>query len=93
VQSENSADINVRLSTASKTNRLRKVCFVWYYYYYFVIYIQHQITTPLGATFTMDYARSGNTPTNPHPSWVLSTLLRDDGVRGDGQDISALAFK
>lgn len=41
---------------------------------------------PLGASFTMDYARVGNTYEMPHSQWVLDRVEVFDGYAGDGVD-------
>jgi RHS repeat-associated protein len=42
------------------------------------------VTRPLGATFNLDYERSGNTYQLPHSHWVLSKVTVFDGHPGDG---------
>lgn len=44
------------------------------------------VSRPLGASFTMDYTRDGNTTANPTSRWVLSTVTLNDGHAGDGAD-------
>ncbi|MEP6862912.1 MAG: SpvB/TcaC N-terminal domain-containing protein [Deltaproteobacteria bacterium] len=39
-----------------------------------------KVTRPLGATFTLDYARKGNTVDMPHSRQVLARVEVDDGV-------------
>ena len=42
------------------------------------------VTTPLGGTYTLDYARAGNTTDHPGSVWTMSKLTLDDGYAADG---------
>lgn len=50
------------------------------------------VSRPLGASFTMDYTRDGNTTANPTSRWVLSTVTVNDGHAGDGADVQATSY-
>jgi len=50
------------------------------------------VSRPLGASFTMDYTRDGNTVANPNSRWVLSTVTVNDGHAGDGADVQATTY-
>src|SRR6185437_13676785 len=50
------------------------------------------VSRPLGASFTMDYTRDGNTVANPTSRWVLSTVTVNDGHAGDGADVQATTY-
>ncbi|MFL6161611.1 MAG: SpvB/TcaC N-terminal domain-containing protein [Jatrophihabitantaceae bacterium] len=50
------------------------------------------VSRPLGASFTLDYTRDGNTVTNPTSRWVLSTVTLNDGHAGDGADTQATLY-
>jgi RHS repeat-associated protein len=50
------------------------------------------VSRPLGASFTMDYTRDGNTTANPTSRWVLSTVTVNDGHPGDGADIQTTSY-
>ena len=45
------------------------------------------VTNPLGGSFSLDYERTGNTPTNPESVWVMKSVTVDDGHPGDGADV------
>ena len=47
---------------------------------------------PLGAFFTVDYTRTGNSYNQPHNRWALSSLIVNDGQPGDGQDTEVTAY-
>ena len=42
------------------------------------------VDNPLGGTMTLDYERKGNTLDHPDSTWVMSSLIVDDGRPGDG---------
>jgi RHS repeat-associated protein len=42
------------------------------------------VSRPLGASFTLDYTRDGNTTANPTSRWTLTSVTVDDGHAGDG---------
>jgi RHS repeat-associated protein len=42
------------------------------------------VSRPLGASFTLDYTRDGNTTANPTSRWTLTSVTIDDGHAGDG---------
>jgi len=42
------------------------------------------VRNPLGGSFTLDYARAGNTVRHPASTWVMSKVTVDDGRPGDG---------
>jgi len=48
---------------------------------------------PLGATITVDYARSGNTYAQPHSKWVMSRVEVNDGHSGDGVDVQVKTYR
>src|SRR6185437_10793612 len=50
------------------------------------------VSRPLGASFTMDYTRDGNTVANPTSRWVLSTVTVNDGHAGDGADVQQTTY-
>jgi RHS repeat-associated protein len=50
------------------------------------------VSRPLGASFTMDYTRDGNTTANPISRWVLSTVTVNDGHAGDGADVQTTSY-
>ncbi|MFT3822796.1 MAG: SpvB/TcaC N-terminal domain-containing protein [Chitinophagaceae bacterium] len=45
-----------------------------------------QVNRPLGASFTLDYERTGNTYKMPQSKWVLKSVDLFDGLAGDGVD-------
>ncbi len=45
-----------------------------------------KVNRPLGAHFTLDYKRAGNTYKMPNHLWALATVDIYDGVPGDGAD-------
>jgi RHS repeat-associated protein len=47
---------------------------------------------PLGASFTMDYERVGNTYDMPQSKWVLKSVEQFDGLAGDGVDTMRRRF-
>ncbi|HST46484.1 SpvB/TcaC N-terminal domain-containing protein [Jatrophihabitans sp.] len=50
------------------------------------------VARPLGASFTVDYTRDGNTTANPTSRWVLATVTVNDGHSGDGADTQATTY-
>ena len=42
------------------------------------------VSRPLGASFSMEYTRDGNTTANPTSRWVLTSVTVDDGHADDG---------
>ncbi len=42
------------------------------------------VTSPLGGTYTLDYARAGNTTDHPGSVWAMSELTVEDGYAADG---------
>ncbi len=44
------------------------------------------VQRPLGASFTLDYERQGNTYLMPNAVWTLASVEVNDGVAGDGVD-------
>ncbi|MDY6841621.1 MAG: SpvB/TcaC N-terminal domain-containing protein, partial [Pseudomonadota bacterium] len=44
------------------------------------------VQRPLGASFELDYERTGNTYEMPQSRWVLSSVTVNDGFEGDGVD-------
>jgi len=44
------------------------------------------VIRPLGANFTIDYKRIGNTYEMPNDVWALSSVIIDDGFSADGAD-------
>lgn len=44
------------------------------------------VQRPLGATFEVDYERTGNTYAMPQSKWVMSKVTVHDGYEGDGVD-------
>lgn len=51
------------------------------------------VSRPLGASFTLDYKRAGNTYGLPMNIWTLSQLEIFDGYEGDGVDVSLTRFE
>lgn len=51
------------------------------------------IHRPLGASFTLDYQRVGNTYDMPNSVWTLSSVLLHDGFEGDGADEMLTTFE
>ncbi len=51
------------------------------------------VRRPLGAEFTVAYARTGNTYNLQNSKWVLSEVVVHDGFNGDGADTMANAFE
>lgn len=45
-----------------------------------------KVSRPLGASFTLDYERDGNTYQLPQSRWNLSRVAVFDGFAGDGAD-------
>jgi RHS repeat-associated protein len=52
-----------------------------------------KVQRPLGASFTMDYERMGNTYDMPQSKWVLKSVDIFDGVTGDGVDTMRRRFR
>ena len=52
-----------------------------------------KVNRPLGASFTLDYERVGNTYQMPNSVWVLSGVKIYDGVPGDGADYMHNTFE
>ncbi|WP_224055630.1 SpvB/TcaC N-terminal domain-containing protein [Vibrio penaeicida] len=50
------------------------------------------VQRPLGASFTVDYHREGNTFDMPQNRWVLSNVVTNDGFAGDGADTMKQRF-
>ncbi|WP_434362366.1 hypothetical protein NF212_19045 [Parasalinivibrio latis] len=50
------------------------------------------VQRPLGASFTVDYHREGNTFDMPQNRWVLSNVVTHDGFAGDGADTMKQRF-
>lgn len=46
------------------------------------------IKNPIGGTITLDYKIEGNTYGLPYSIWALSSIAVDDGLVGDGVDVS-----
>lgn len=44
------------------------------------------VHNPLGGSYTIDYARTGNTYAQPHNRWVMAKVTINDGHPGDGVD-------
>jgi RHS repeat-associated protein len=51
-----------------------------------------EVKRPLGASFTMTYARVGNTYELPNSQWVLDSMIVRDGLAGDGVDSALTTF-
>ena len=51
------------------------------------------VSRPLGAEFSMDYKRVGNTYEQPTDIWALSKVEMYDGYEGDGADLMASTFE
>jgi RHS repeat-associated protein len=52
-----------------------------------------KVNRPLGASFTLDYQRVGNTYDLPNSIWALSDVEIFDGVTGDGADRMHTTFE
>ncbi|MBO9201949.1 MULTISPECIES: SpvB/TcaC N-terminal domain-containing protein [Niastella] len=50
------------------------------------------VNLPMGALFTMDYKRQGNTYAMPNSIWTLASLKVYDGLPGDGPDTTLTTF-
>ncbi len=50
------------------------------------------IRTPLGGSIAIDYKLEGNNHNMPFSKWVMSALVIDDGVEGDGLDVNYKSF-
>ncbi|HEX8095833.1 SpvB/TcaC N-terminal domain-containing protein, partial [Jatrophihabitans sp.] len=50
------------------------------------------VSRPLGASFSMDYTRDGNTTSNPNSRWVLTSVTVNDGHVGDGADTQLTTY-
>lgn len=53
----------------------------------------HTVTRPLGATFTLEYERNGNTYDLAQSRWVLASVSQYDGHPGDGADTQLTTFR
>ena len=51
-----------------------------------------QVTRPLGGFFAVNYTRTGNTYSQPHNRWAMSSLTVNDGVGVNGQDTEVTSF-
>ncbi|OQW91035.1 MAG: hypothetical protein BWK78_05665, partial [Thiotrichaceae bacterium IS1] len=52
-----------------------------------------RVKRPLGASFTIDYQRQGNTFNQPSSSWVMAKVEVDDGHPGDGVDKHVTTYR
>ena len=52
-----------------------------------------EVKRPMGASFTMDYARIGNTYDHPSDVWALTKVELKDGFNGDGPDTMVSTFE
>jgi len=52
-----------------------------------------EVKRPMGASFTMDYARIGNTYDQPSDVWALTKVELKDGFTGDGPDTMISTFE
>lgn len=50
------------------------------------------VQRPLGASFTLDYQRIGNTYDMPHSTWTMTRVKTFDGFVGDGADTLLTTF-
>ena len=50
------------------------------------------VTRPMGAVFTLDYQRVGNTYDMPNSVWTLASVKVFDGFKGDGPDTLLTTF-
>ena len=50
------------------------------------------VSRPLGASFTLDYTRDGNTTANPTSRWTMTKVTVTDGHAGDGADTQATTY-
>ncbi|HTH56188.1 MAG TPA: SpvB/TcaC N-terminal domain-containing protein [Cyclobacteriaceae bacterium] len=50
------------------------------------------VQRPLGASFTLDYQRLGNTYDLPHSVWTMTSVKTFDGFAGDGADTLLTTF-
>jgi len=50
------------------------------------------VSRPMGAVFTLDYQRMGNTYAMPNSVWTLTSLKVYDGFKGDGPDTLLTTF-
>ncbi|HEY4108073.1 SpvB/TcaC N-terminal domain-containing protein [Puia sp.] len=50
------------------------------------------VSRPMGAAFTLDYQRAGNTYAMPNSVWTLTSVKLFDGFRGDGPDTLLTTF-
>jgi RHS repeat-associated protein len=51
------------------------------------------VQRPLGASFEVEYERSGNTYKQPHSKWVMSRVAVHDGHEGDGVDVQVKTYR
>jgi RHS repeat-associated protein len=50
------------------------------------------VSRPLGASFSMEYTRDGNTTANPTSRWILTKVSVHDGHSGDGADTQLTTY-
>ncbi|WP_181019438.1 SpvB/TcaC N-terminal domain-containing protein [Nonomuraea typhae] len=50
------------------------------------------VQRPLGASFTLEYERDGNTVASPASRWVMSKVTLTDGHAGDGADTQVSTY-
>ena len=50
------------------------------------------VSRPLGASFSLDYTRDGNTTANPTSRWALTKVTVNDGHAGDGADTQVTTY-
>lgn len=51
------------------------------------------VRRPMGASFTLDYQRAGNTYDMPNSVWTMTRVATFDGVTGDGPDTLLTTFQ
>ncbi|OQW91171.1 MAG: hypothetical protein BWK78_05340, partial [Thiotrichaceae bacterium IS1] len=51
------------------------------------------VQNPLGGSFTVDYARTGNTYAQPNNRWVMAKVTINDGHPGDGVDTQLSTYQ
>ena len=51
------------------------------------------VSRPLGASFTVDYTRDGNTVADPNSRWVMTKVSVEDGHAGDGADAQQTTYE
>jgi RHS repeat-associated protein len=52
-----------------------------------------EVKRPMGASFTIDYARIGNTYDQPSDVWALTKVTLNDGFNGDGPETMVSTFE